>query len=51
MPPAELDVGWDRALGTLRFARDQSPDDPQLAALYQDYIELSRKDREQGDAD
>ena len=46
---AELDVGWERALGTLRFARDQSPDDPQLAALYQDYIELATKDQEQGD--
>jgi spermidine synthase len=43
---AELDGGWDRALVTLRHARDRRPDDPQIAALYDDYVALASKGRE-----
>jgi hypothetical protein len=42
---AELDGGWDRALVTLRHARDRLPDDPQIAALYDDYVALASKGR------
>jgi hypothetical protein len=44
---AELDLGWDRALSTLRHARERQPDDPRLAALYDDYLATATQDRQQ----
>jgi spermidine synthase len=41
---AERDNGWDRALATLRHARERQPDEPRLTALYEDYLARAIQD-------
>ena len=35
---AERDIGWKRALATLRSAMEHRPDDPDLESLYRQFL-------------
>ena len=38
---AEQDLGWERALATLRFAQQRQPDDVRLESMYQEYLAMA----------